>query len=52
LPGFPCGNDGQCCADRCLEDGTCGCRKRGRISFSKRVCCSGRKKRGNKSRCR
>jgi hypothetical protein len=52
VPGFPCGSDDQCCANTCLADGTCGCRKRGRISFSKRVCCSGRKKRGDKSRCR
>jgi hypothetical protein len=52
VPGFPCGSDDQCCANTCLADGTCGCRKRGRIAFSKRVCCSGRKKRGDKSRCR
>lgn len=52
LPGFPCGKDSQCCAGRCLADGTCDCRKSGRRAWIKAVCCSGRKKKGNKGKCR
>lgn len=51
LPGFPCGNDGQCCAGGCQE-GVCGCRQRGRRAWRKAICCSGKKKRGNKGKCR
>jgi hypothetical protein len=52
LPRFPCSNSGQCCAGGCLEDGTCGCRKRGKTAYRKALCCSGKKKRGDKSKCR
>lgn len=51
LPGFPCGNDGQCCAGGCQE-GVCGCRNRGRRAWRAAICCSGKKKRGNKGTCR
>lgn len=51
LPRFPCSNDGQCCAGGCQE-GVCGCRKRGRSAYLRAVCCSGKKKRGDKGVCR
>jgi hypothetical protein len=52
LPRFPCTKGSQCCAGGCQADGTCGCRKRGKRAFLKAVCCSGKKKRGNKGVCR
>ena len=52
LPGFPCTSGNQCCAGGCSAEGTCGCRKRGKSAYIKAVCCSGKKKRGNKGVCR
>lgn len=52
LPTFPCTRKSQCCAGGCQEDGTCGCRKRGKTAFLKAVCCSGQKKSGHKGVCR
>jgi hypothetical protein len=52
LPRFPCANSNQCCAGGCQADGTCGCRKRGKSAIVKAVCCSGKKKRGDKGVCR
>ena len=52
LPGFPCGRGQQCCAGGCSAEGTCGCRRRGRRARIAAICCSGKKKRGNKGVCR
>jgi hypothetical protein len=49
--GFPCGKDKQCCTDRCLPDGTCGCAKKGKPCIN-RVginCCS---RKCRKGKCR
>jgi hypothetical protein len=46
--GFPCGKDKQCCTDRCLADGTCGCAKKGKPCLN-RVginCCSRKCRKG------
>jgi hypothetical protein len=51
LPGFPCGSDSPCCAG-CQSDGTCGCRRRGKRAWLPVLCCSGKKKKGNKGKCR
>ena len=52
LPNFPCTHSSQCCAGGCSAAGTCGCRKRGKSAWLKAVCCSGKKKRGDKGVCR
>jgi hypothetical protein len=52
LPGFPCTRRSQCCGGGCSAEGTCGCRKRGQSAALKAVCCSGRKKSGDKGVCR
>lgn len=52
LPNFPCTKRSQCCAGGCGDDGTCGCRKRGKTAIIKQLCCSRKKKPGDKGVCR
>jgi len=49
--GFPCGRNQQCCTDKCLDTGVCGCAKKGKPCIN-RVgvnCCS---KRCRKGKCK
>lgn len=49
--GFPCGKHEQCCTNRCLANGTCGCAKRGKPCINRvgANCCS---RQCRKGKCR
>jgi hypothetical protein len=46
--GFPCGKNDQCCTNKCLSTGVCGCAKKGKPCIN-RVginCCSRKCRKG------
>ena len=46
--GFPCGRDKQCCTQKCLTTGVCGCAKKGKPCINRigANCCSHKCRKG------